>query len=53
MTAWLFRRVGMDLHVGDRYFVVGRIPVILLCLLALSATLGAIWFVLFVVRTIV
>ena len=53
MTAWFFRKVGVDVHIRDRYFIVGRIPVILLCLLALSAVLGVIWLVLFVVRIIV
>lgn len=42
MTPCLFRRVGVDLHVRDRYFIVGRAPLILLCLLALSIMVSAI-----------
>ena len=46
MSGWLSRRVGVDLHVGDRYVIVGRIPVIVLGLLALSVVAGAVWLVL-------
>jgi hypothetical protein len=46
MTWWLFRRVGVDLHVGGRHMVVGRIPVILLGLLTLSVIAVAMWLVL-------
>jgi hypothetical protein len=51
MSGWLFRRVGVDLHVRDRYVVVGRIPVIVLGLLALTVVLGAVWLVLRTVRS--
>jgi hypothetical protein len=46
MNGWLFRRVGVDVHVRDRYIAVGRIPVIALVLLALSVVVGAVWLVL-------
>jgi len=43
MNRWLFRRVGVDLHVGGHYVVLGRIPVVMLGLGALSVIAGAIW----------
>ena len=46
MSGWLFRRVGVDVHVRDHYFIVGRIPVIVLVLFALSVIGGAIWLLL-------
>jgi hypothetical protein len=52
VSGWLFRRVGVDVHVRDRYFIVGRIPVIVLVLLALSAVVGAAWLVLITVRSL-
>ena len=42
----LFRRVGVDIHVRNHYVPVGRIPVIVLVLFALSLMGGAIWLVL-------
>jgi hypothetical protein len=53
MSEWLFRRVGVDIHVRDHYVAVGRIPVIVLVLLALSAVAGAVWLVLIAVRSLI
>jgi len=49
---WLFGSVGVDLHVGDHYVIVGRIPVIVLVLLALSVIVGAMWLVVRIVRSL-
>lgn len=46
MSGRLFRRVGVDIHVRDHYVTVGRIPVIVLVLIALSVIGGAVWLVL-------
>ena len=46
MSGWLFRRVGVDIHVRDHYVPVGSIPVIVLLLIALSVIGGAVWLVL-------
>lgn len=40
----------MDIHVRDRYVAVGRIPVIVLVLLALSVVAGAVWLALITAR---
>ena len=53
MAVWLFRRVGVDVHFRDRYYIVGRIPVIVLCLLPLGIVVGVIWLVLVLVRTVI
>ena len=45
VSGWLFRRVGVDIHVGDRYVPVGRIPVIVLVLAVPSVIAGAMWLV--------
>ena len=49
---WLFGSVGVDLHVGDHYVIVGRIPVIVLVLLALSVIGAAMWLVVRIVRSL-
>ena len=49
---WLFGSVGVDLHVGDHYVIVGRIPVIVLVLLGLSIIGGAMWLVVRIVRSL-
>jgi hypothetical protein len=46
VSGWLFRRVGVDVHVRNHYVLVGRIPVIVLVLFALSVVAGAMWLVL-------
>ena len=46
MSAWLFQRVGVDVHVGDHYFIVGRVPVIVLGFIALSVIGAGLWLVL-------
>ena len=46
VSGWLFRRVGVDLHVRNHYVLVGRIPVIVLALFALGVIAGAVWLVL-------
>jgi len=43
--------MGVDIHVRDHYMPVGRIPVIVLVLIALSVIVGAIWLVLKAVRS--
>jgi len=50
VSGWLFRRVGVDLHVRNHYVPVGRIPVIVLVLFALSVIAGAMWLALKTVR---
>lgn len=52
MTGWLFRRVGVDVHMRDRYVAVGRVPVIVLVLFALSVVVGAAWLVFITVRSL-
>jgi len=49
---WLFGSVGVDLHVGDHYVIVGRIPVIVLVLLALSVIGAAMWLVVRIVSSL-
>ena len=49
---WLFGSVGVDLHVRDHYVIVGRIPVIVLVLLALSVIGAAMWLVVRIVRSL-
>lgn len=52
MSGWLFRRVGVDVHVRDHYVPVGRIPVIVLVFFALSVIAGGMWLVLKTVQAL-
>jgi|SoiMethySBSTD1v2_1073268.scaffolds.fasta_scaffold763118_2 hypothetical protein len=42
-SGWLFRRVGVDLHWGERYLIVGRFPVFALVGFAVSIVAAAVW----------